>query len=188
MVKSRQGKSWVPDSRSRCIRGVIDALNNNERMEVKNDLHILLVEDSEDDAILLLRELRRRGYEPLVERVETAGQMEAALSARHWDVIISDYVMPAFSGFDALQTIKSGGLDIPFIIVSGKIGEEVAVDLMKAGAHDYISKRNLARLTAAIEREMQEAEVRRKRKEAEETLHRLNQELEMRVKERTDEL
>jgi DNA-binding NtrC family response regulator len=157
-------------------------------MEVKNDLNILLVEDSEDDALLLLRELQRHGYEPRIQRVETAGQLEAALSARKWDLIISDYVMPAFSGLDALRTIKGSGLDIPFIIVSGKIGEETAVDLMKAGAHDYILKGNLARLAPAIEREMQEAEVRRKRKEAEDTLRKLNDELEKRVKERTAEL
>ncbi len=155
---------------------------------MKKDLQILLVEDSEDDALLLLRELQRHGYEPVIERVETAGELEAAISSRNWDIIISDYVMPAFSGLDALRMIRDSGLDLPFIIVSGKIGEETAVDLMKAGAHDYILKGNLARLAPAIEREMQEAEVRRKRIEAEDTLRKLNDELEKRVKERTAEL
>ncbi|HET6421956.1 MAG TPA: response regulator [Geobacteraceae bacterium] len=155
---------------------------------MKKELNILLIEDSEDDALLLLRELRKQGYDPRIERVETVGRMESAIREREWDIVISDYVMPAFSGLDALRTLKCSGLDLPFIIVSGQIGEETAVDLMKAGAHDYILKGNLARLAPAIEREMHEAEVRRKKKEAEDTLRKLNDELEKRVKERTVEL
>ncbi len=155
---------------------------------MRKELHILLVEDSEDDSLLLLRELHKHGYEPLIERVETDTQLERAVNTGNWDIIISDYVMPSFSGLDALRTMKQSGLDLPFIILSGKIGEETAVDLMKAGAHDYIEKGNMARLAPAIERELQEAEMRQKRREAEATLHRLNNELEQRVKERTAEL
>jgi DNA-binding NtrC family response regulator len=124
-------------------------------------LHILIVEDSEDDALFLLRELKRGGHEPVFERIETAEAMKEALDNRTWDVIISDYSMPQFSGLAALNLLKEIGLDIPFIIVSGNIGEDVAVGAMKAGAHDYIMKGNLARLVPAVEREP-EADVRRK--------------------------
>jgi DNA-binding NtrC family response regulator len=155
---------------------------------MKKNLHILLVEDSEDDALLLMRELQKYGYEPIVERVQTLREMDRAIASQKWDIILSDYVMPLFSGLEALQTMKAHGLDMPFIIVSGKIGEETAVELMKAGAHDYIVKGNLARLAPAIERELQEAEVRKRKKEAEEELRKFNNELELRVKERTAEL
>src|ERR687889_1900017 len=114
-------------------------------------LRVLLVEDSEDDALLLLRELKRSGYEPDYERVDTAPGMEAALDARDWELVISDHSMPTFSSSSALQLLQRKGLDLPFIIVSGNIGEEVAVAAMRAGAHDYIMKGNLARLGAAIE-------------------------------------
>src|SRR5215218_4179860 len=132
-------------------------------------LKVLLVEDSEDDALLLLRELRRGGYEPLCERVDTAAAMEAALEERAWDIVISDHSMPAFSSSAALELLRAKGfVDMPFIIVSGRIGEDVAVAAMKAGAHDYIMKDNLARLNTAIERELREAEGRRERRRAEE--------------------
>ena len=132
-------------------------------------LKVLLVEDSEDDALLLLRELRRGGYEPLCERVDTAAAMEAALEERAWDIVISDHSMPAFSSSAALELLRAKGfVDMPFIIVSGQIGEDVAVAAMKAGAHDYIMKDNLARLNTAIERELREAEGRRERRRAEE--------------------
>lgn len=131
-------------------------------------LRVLLVEDSEDDALLLLRELRRSGYEPDYERVDTALGMEAALDARDWELVISDHSMPTFSSSAALQLLQRKGLDLPFIIVSGNIGEEVAVAAMRAGAHDYIMKGNLARLGAAIERELREAEGRREKQRAEE--------------------
>ena len=133
---------------------------------MKKPLRVLLVEDSEDDALLLTRELRRSGYDPEIERVETPESMEHALKSLDWDVIISDYILPRFSGIAALETLKRTGLDIPFIIVSGKIGEEVAIDAMKAGAHDYVMKANLKRLAQAVERETREAEVRRERKAA----------------------
>jgi two-component system, NarL family, sensor histidine kinase UhpB len=134
-------------------------------------LRVLLVEDSEDDALLLLRELRRGGYEPLCERVDTAGGMEAALDEREWDLVIADHSMPEFSSSAALELLRRKGfMDLPFIIVSGRIGEDVAVAAMKAGAQDYIMKDNLARLNTAIERELREAEGRRERRRAEEEL------------------
>ncbi len=136
-------------------------------------LHILIVEDSEEDALLLLMELRRNGYEPDFERVETREAMKAALERRKWEVVISDYVMPRFSGLDALATLKESGLDLPFIIVSGNIGEDIAVEAMKAGAHDYILKGNLKRLVPAVERELRDAEVRQARKRVEEERTRL---------------
>lgn len=131
-------------------------------------LHVLIIEDSEDDAFLLLRELKRGGYEPVFERIETAAAMKEALDKRRWDVIISDYSMPQFSGLAALHLLNEIGCDIPFIIVSGKIGEDVAVEAMKAGAHDYIIKGNLTRLLPAVERELREAEMRGDRKRIEE--------------------
>src|SRR5829696_7478109 len=134
-------------------------------------LRVLLVEDYEDDALLLLRELRRGGYDPVYERVDTAGTMEAALDEREWDLVIADHSMPAFSSFAALELLRGKGFtDLPFIIVSGQIGERVAVEAMKAGAQDYLMKDNLARLNTAIERELRDAEVRRERRRAEEAL------------------
>jgi two-component system, cell cycle sensor histidine kinase and response regulator CckA len=130
-------------------------------------LRLLIVEDSEDDAQLLLRELRKGGIEAFWKRIDTANAMESALVSGAWDCITSDYVMPAFSGLEALRIARESGLDIPFIIVSGKIGEETAVEAMKAGANDYIVKGNLARLVPAIKREMQEAETRKSQKFAE---------------------
>ena len=134
-------------------------------------LKVLLVEDSEDDALLLLRELRRGGYDAVHERVDTAGAMEAALDGQEWDLVIADHSMPAFSSSAALELLRNKGFaDLPFIIVSGQIGEQVAVEGMKAGAQDYLMKDNLARLNTAIERELREAEGRRERRRAEEEL------------------
>ena len=132
-------------------------------------LRVLLVEDSEDDALLLLRVLRRGGFDPTWERVDTAEAMEAALDGRGWDLVISDHGMPAFDSSAALELLRRKGfVDLPFIIVSGQIGEDAAVAAMKAGAHDYLMKDNLARLNSAIERELREANVRRERRQAEE--------------------
>ncbi len=133
-------------------------------------LRTLIIEDSENDALLLLRELRRGGYEPNSQRVETADAMEAALLQQPWDVIISDYSLPHFSGIAALQLLKEIGVDLPFLIVSGTINEEMAVAAMKAGAHDYLMKGNLARLVPAVERELREATLRRESRLAEEEL------------------
>ncbi len=130
-------------------------------------LRVLLVEDSEDDALLLLHQLRRGGYEPIYERVDTPEEMERALRVADerdepWDIVISDYFMPRFSGSDALTLLKRLGYeDMPFIVVSGKAGEETAVEMMRAGAQDYITKENMARLNPAIERELGEARARK---------------------------
>ncbi len=136
-------------------------------------LHILIVEDSEDDTLLLLRELRHGGFDPVHERVDTPQSMRMALEQRQWDLVISDYVLPKFGGLAALKILLESGLDLPFIVVSGNIGEDIAVEAMKAGAHDYIIKGNPARLVPAVERELREAEVRRERKRAEKELTRL---------------
>ncbi len=134
-------------------------------------LRALIVEDSEADARLAVLELRRGRYDSVTcERVDTLEALTVMLTEREWDVIISDYVMPTFNGMDALHLVRELGFDIPFIIVSGRIGEDMAVEAMKAGANDYIMKGNLARLNPAVERELREAEVRRERVEAEEAL------------------
>jgi PAS domain S-box-containing protein len=133
-------------------------------------LHVLIVEDSEDDALLVMRALRRGGYDLTVERVDTATAMNAALNRQTWDIIIADFTMPEFNGLAALALVRQRGLDLPFIIVSGSIGEDIAVSAMKAGAHDYIMKGNITRLVPAVERELREVEVRRAHKQAEETL------------------
>ena len=133
-------------------------------------LRVLIVEDSEDDALLLVFELRRGDYSPVFKRVETVETMRKALEEETWDLVVSDYVLPGFSGLEALRLVRRSGLDLPFIIVSGKIGEDTAVNSMKEGANDYLIKGNISRLVPAIEREMQEAEVRRKRREAEAAL------------------
>jgi FixJ family two-component response regulator len=151
-------------------------------------LRVLHIEDSEDDALLMLRELRGCGYDPYVRRVQSRDEMETALREGTWDLVISDYIMPLFSGLDALKLLKESGIDLPFIIVSGKIGEDVAVDAMRAGAHDYILKGNLARLCPAIARELRDAETRRERRLGVEALKKAYDELEVRVRERTAEL
>ncbi len=132
-------------------------------------LRALIVEDFEDDALLLLRELRKGGYTPDFERVDTREAMSAALEHRTWDVVLCDHSMPKFSSSAALQLLRESGFpDLPFIIVSGRIGEDAAVVAMKSGAQDYIMKDNLTRLNSAIERELREAEGRRERRRAEE--------------------
>jgi len=133
-------------------------------------LRVLIVEDSEDDTQLLLHELRRGGYDPMHERVDSAAAMEQALAGQQWDMVIADYSIPNFNSMAALALLKERGLDLPFIIVSGAITEETAVATMKAGAHDYLLKGNLKRLIPAIERELREAKSRRERRRAEEAL------------------
>jgi diguanylate cyclase (GGDEF)-like protein len=133
-------------------------------------LRALIVDNSEDDSLLLLRGLTQGGFELEFERVETPEAMGAALSNQTWDVIISDYALPNFSGLAALSILQQSGLDIPFILVSGTIGEDLAVQAMKAGAHDYVMKGNLYRLTTAIERELRDVEVRRSHKRAQDWL------------------
>ena len=120
--------------------------------------------------MLLLRELRRGGYEVTSERVDTREEMKAALERTDWDVILSDYSMPQFSAPEALTLAKSLQLDTPFIIISGTIGEETAVEALRAGANDFMVKGKLARLIPALRRELEEAHGRRERRRAEEAL------------------
>jgi signal transduction histidine kinase len=129
-----------------------------------------MVEDSPADAELLLHELKRSDYEVVATRVETADAMLSALESNSWDVVISDYSMPTFSAPDALKVLRQSGRDLPFIIVSGTIGEETAVESLKAGACDFLVKGRLARLIPAIERERREAELRRERARAHQAL------------------
>ena len=128
-------------------------------------LRVLLVEDSPDDATLVLRELQRAGFAPTHERVETVEGMQAALR-KPWDIVLADYRLPHFGGLAALAEVKASGLDLPFIIVSGAIGEDVAVAVMKAGAHDYLMKDKLARLGPAVRRELSETDGRRQQRQA----------------------
>lgn len=137
---------------------------------VNTPIRVLIVEDSENDVQLLMRELRKAGFVPSYKRVETKPGMLSALGGQKWDLVVSDFVMPEFSGIEALKTLRETGTDLPFIIVSGQIGEDVAVEAMKAGAHDYIMKGNPKRLGLAVSRELAEAENRRERKRAEEQL------------------
>lgn len=130
-------------------------------------LRVLIVEDNCDDVELLLMQLKKASYEVVHQRAETAKEVRTALLGSTWDVILSDYRMPGFSGLDALEVLHSTGLDIPFIIVSGNIGEETAAALMRQGVNDYLMKDNLERLAPAIAREMHEAENRRDKREAE---------------------
>ncbi len=133
-------------------------------------LAVLIVEDSDSDAKLIIRLLDKAGYKVAYQQVETAGQLRAALEKQAWDIVISDYHLPQFDGSAALRLLQEMGLDIPFIAVSGTIGEETAVTMMKAGAHDYLMKDNLTRLAPAVERELAQAEERRERKQAEQAL------------------
>jgi PAS domain S-box-containing protein len=126
---------------------------------MKTPLRVLVVEDSEFDARMLIRLLNRGGYETEYQRVETADELREALK-KEWDIVLSDYNLPGFNAPQALEIYQEHKLDIPFIIISGGIGEDIAVAAMKAGAHDYLMKGNLARLVPAVERELRESQVR----------------------------
>jgi FixJ family two-component response regulator len=132
-----------------------------------HELIVLIVEDSENDAVMVVRELENAGYKVQWERVDTEPAMKSALWKKHWNMILCDYRMPNFSAIRALEITQESGLDIPFIIISGAIGEDLAVEAMKLGAHDYLMKGKLARLVSAVEREMREAKVRRERSRVE---------------------
>jgi len=138
-------------------------------------LRVLIVEDSEADMVLVVRELERGGYDVMWEPVETVEEMAAALETKPWDLVIADYSLPNFSAPAALVLVKERGLDLPFLVVSGTIGEDVAVATMKMGAHDYILKGHMKRLCVAVERELREAEVRRERRRAQEALRETEQ-------------
>ncbi|MDQ7788056.1 MAG: PAS domain S-box protein [Thermodesulfovibrionales bacterium] len=137
---------------------------------METPVRVLLVEDSEDDALLILRELKQGGYHPVSERIDSAQSMKELLHQKAWDIIISDFSMPRFSGFDALRLLQETGFDLPFILVTGAISEEEAVKVMRAGAHDCIMKQNLARLVPAVTRELREAKIRYERQLALEAL------------------
>ncbi len=137
-------------------------------------LKVLLIEDSEDDAFLLTRKLKIDGFDPEITRIDTGEKMKEEILKKNWDVIISDFALPKFDGISALKIYNESKLDIPFLIVSGTIGEEVAVHAMKQGAHDYLMKDKLDRLVPAIERELREVEMRRERKKADDEIRKLS--------------
>ncbi|MGA7723998.1 MAG: PAS domain S-box protein [Opitutaceae bacterium] len=137
---------------------------------MKTPLRCLIIEDSEDDALLVARYLREGGFDLVLERVDSPEAMRHALHRHPWDIVISDYKLPRFSGAAALEELKASGLDLPFIIVSGTIGEENAVGAMRAGARDYIMKDSLERLAHAVRRELHDAEERLRRRQAEAAL------------------
>jgi DNA-binding NtrC family response regulator len=133
-------------------------------------IRVLIAEDSEPAAQLLIAELRRGGYDTIHERVDNLEAMRLALDHQIWDIVLADYSMPNFSGTAALMLLKEKGIDLPFILVSGTIGENKAVEVMRAGAHDYVAKDNLKQLVPSIERELLQSEARGERKRGEERL------------------
>src|SRR5260370_16385509 len=133
-------------------------------------LRVLIVEDVEDDALLIVRALTRAGHEPSYERVDTEAALSAALDRGPWDIVVSDFNMPRFTGTAALRVLRARDPDTPLIFVSGTMGEDVAVEAMRAGAQAYVTKRTLARLVPAIEHELRDSAVRRERKRAEDAL------------------
>ena len=143
-----------------------------------NVLKIIIVEDSEDDAHFVQEEIEKAGYELKVTRVDTANALQSALMQKDWDLVLSDHSMPGFSAPAALKILHESGLDIPFIIVSGNIGEELAVSLMRAGAHDFVMKDRLGRLVPAIERELGEVDTRRQYRRATEESQQLSRRIE----------
>ncbi len=137
---------------------------------MKKALRALIVEDSEFDAQMMVSMLRKGGYEVTCERVETGSALKSALARTSWDIILADYNLPEFNALSALQILQQSALDLPFLIVSGGIGEDIAVEAMKAGAHDYLMKGNLNRLVPAVERELREAANRTGQREAKQAL------------------
>jgi two-component system cell cycle sensor histidine kinase/response regulator CckA len=136
-------------------------------------LRVLIVEDSEDDTLLIVRELKSAGYDVHYRRVDSPTALSIACDLQEWDLVISDFSMPHFSGTDALKHVRSRELDIPFIFVSGTIGEETAVAAMRNGAQDYLMKDNLKRLVPAVQRELREYEQRQERKRLEKHVQQL---------------
>jgi PAS domain S-box-containing protein len=172
----KQGAAGVKNARSVRTRSVV---RRKQPVEIQPEaaapppdkaLRVLIVEDLEDDALLMVRELTRNGYRIDFLRVDTSDSMTAALRSRPWDIVLSDHSMPRFNAPAALSVLKQHGLDLPFIIVSGSIGEDQAVAVMKAGASDYLRKDNLVRLTPVVEREIRESKIRKARVAAEEAL------------------
>jgi len=139
---------------------------------VPTPLRVLFIEDSEDDATLQVRLLRQAGYDVAYACVQSAQELKAALK-NPWDIVISDYSMLHFSGTEALKVVREKEVDVPFIFVSGTIGEDAAVAALKVGAHDYLMKTNLGRLIPSVQRELRESEERRQRQRLEEQVHQL---------------
>src|SRR5436853_988504 len=137
---------------------------------MRTSLRVLIAEDSEFDAQMIVSMLRNGGYEVTAERVETEPALRTALQGKPWDILLADYNLPEFNALAALRVLQESALDIPFIIVSGGIGEDIAVSAMKAGAHDYLMKGNLNRLVPAVEREPREAANRASQREAKQAL------------------
>jgi PAS domain S-box-containing protein len=133
-------------------------------------LRVLIIEDSENDALLLIRNLKKGGYNPVYERMETADAMKKALKEKQWDIILCDYSLSKFNAPSAIAILKETNIDIPLIVITGAIGEETAAECMRLGAQDFIMKGNMSRLCPAIARELEDAEIRNKEKQAEEKL------------------
>ena len=146
----------------------------NDPASAKRKLQVLIVEDLPTDAELLVRELQRFGYLVTYKRVDSAQTLREALDQPGWDIVLSDFAMPRFTGLKALELVKASGLDLPFLLVSGTVGEDVAVEAMRAGAQDYLGKDRLARLAPAVARELREAEVRRARRQSEDQVRQLS--------------
>jgi PAS domain S-box-containing protein len=135
-----------------------------------SDLHAIVIEDNEDDALLMVREVQKNGYDVQWQRVQTSLEFRTALTTGSCDVILADYTLPQFSAPEALDILKESGLDIPFLVISGTIGEDAAVALVKSGANDYVMKRNMRRLGQVVERELREFDVRKRKRGAERAL------------------
>ncbi len=149
-------------------------------------LRVLLIEDSDDDALLLMRELRRGGFDPVWQRVESPEALHEALDATDWDLVTCDWVMPKFSAPEALELLRARRCDLPVIIVSGEVGEEVAVSALRSGARDYVSKQKLVRLVPAITRELQEYADHQARRLAEASLRRAQDRLRVFIEQASD--
>ena len=145
--------------------------NTASKISNQQSLRVLMIDDSENDVLLIIRELKRGGFNPVYKRVETNAPMKKSLQEKQWDIILCDYKMPNFSAPAAIALLKETKTDIPIIIVSGNIGEETAIECMRLGAQDYIMKTNLSRLCPAITRELEEFKNRQKKKQAEEKLY-----------------
>src|SRR5208337_88463 len=124
--------------------------NTASKISNQQSLQVLMIDDSENDVLLIIRQLKKGGYNPVYERVETAAAMKKALKEKQWDIILCDYKMPKFNAPSAIAVLKSANIDIPLIIVSGTIGEDVAIECMRLGAHGYIMNGNLSRLCPVI--------------------------------------
>ncbi len=133
-------------------------------------LHVLVVEDSSDDARLIIHELKMAGFQIISERIQSAQELEQALNAKNWDIVLSDYTLPQYTAIDVLKAVKEKNPDLPCIVISGTIGEETAVAAMQAGAQDFFVKGRLKRLPLAVKRELAEAENTRQKRKAEQEL------------------